>query len=673
MIVRALRSLPFYIMLMLLTWSVSVSAETLESVIIDLLENHPEAQISYHRWQAQQQRHRAEKADFLPSLNLTIGGGRQEKHYPEGSTSETDGDTLARREASLSFRQNLFSGFESTHAVRGAEQLLMAEQWRLQKTYDELALNIIDVVLEVLELRGQMRLVEQNLSKHKEVHKKIQIQLAQGVARRSDLTEIEGRLAGIHVEFLSTQNRLLDAEHEYLNLTGKIPEALPEPAYQNYPMPEDLSRALAHAYNDNPSIRAADHEIQSSQSRYKVAQSKNLPTVDLEVDWTEDHNANGTKGSGKNVQAMINVRYNLFSGGRNQARIKEAAYRVEETRSKRNRTILNVKAELRRAWAVYQLSDEKKKWLQRQKENNQQTVNDYYHQFDLGKRTHLDLLDVENTQFRTAQSLNSQFYEAAKARYQILGATGKLLPTLGIQHDLQQELVAKRDGTDPVESSVVSQKETIKAEVSVRQVIAQSSTFTSRHHDKISPVMKKAEEALIVHQTVEVTIKPVKTAPIQESKVQVAQLAIEPVDVSEEKGASDHLTSHLIYEKVFYERALTDSRLPGGVTFERELTDDVLNAQSIQPNDWGDLYQRKISFNLQVTLRGMTLNRSAFLSFQGGKQQVTLQKTKLESKKKEWIESRYSTLAPWREKTETEPIHKQELAIRVTGRLLVFS
>ena len=57
----------------------------------------------------------------------------------------------------------------------------------------------------------------------------------------------------------------------------------------------------------------------------------------------------------------------------------------------------------------------------------------YNEQLSLGKRTLLDLLDIQNELLRAKVAYISGQYSAKLARYRVLASTGKLLDTMGIQ------------------------------------------------------------------------------------------------------------------------------------------------------------------------------------------------------------------------------------------------
>ncbi|OED44700.1 hypothetical protein ACH42_06885 [Endozoicomonas sp. (ex Bugula neritina AB1)] len=413
-----------------MTWSFTGLADSLEEAIKRTLSDHPQAQAGMSRWHSQQETISAARSGYWPSLDVVAGVGKQKKHF--AATNPYDGVNFTRKEASFSIRQNLFSGLNTMSTVRSAKKSTMAEQWRLQTTYEELGLQVVDVYLKVLERRDHVHLAEENLSFHDDIYQQIHQRTVQGVARNSDLAQIEGRRARANANLISARNNLIDAESEYLSLVGVAPEDLEKPDFDSLVIPVSLEQAIKKSRDGHPGIQAANLDIQSSQAQYKAVRSAHMPTLDFEVDQNWRDNADGAPGATKDLTAMVRVRYNLFRGGGDRARLQESAYKVEESRAQLDRTFRNTEEKLRIAWAAFELTGQQADFLALHQESSKETVVAYREQFNIGKRTLLDLLDGENELFQSSRSLKSTQYQEAFARYRILGATGQLLNSLNI-------------------------------------------------------------------------------------------------------------------------------------------------------------------------------------------------------------------------------------------------
>ena len=409
--------------------SFSVQAETLDEVLAKTLSEHPEVLASESKVKAQKKAVKVAKSGYWPTLDVAGGAGKVRRQQNGSPVNEK---TLTGYELSASFKQSLFSGFSTINSVKSARQRGKAEKWRLQSTLESVGLKVVDAYLKVLERRDLVALSEDNLKVHDDIYRQIEQRTQQGVARSSDLAQIEGRRARASANLISARNNLVDAESEYLALVGDMPGELEQPGSYNLVLPENLDAALKEARENHPGLQAAIFDVRSSQSQYSTAKSTFFPTLDVEIDQNWNENSVGNEGRTRDTTAMLRLRYNLFRGGGDRARMQESAYRAEESRAQRDRTDRNLEERLRIAWAAFELVDEQRQYLELHESSSRQTVSAYREQFNIGKRTLLDLLDGENELFQSSRSLSSATYQLAFARYRILAAAGVLLKTLQV-------------------------------------------------------------------------------------------------------------------------------------------------------------------------------------------------------------------------------------------------
>lgn len=406
------------------------SAETLQDVLNKALKANPQAQASLNRYRAEMENADAVWGRYLPTVDVTTGVGKQ-KRYVDGNTINND-KIVTRKEAAFSVKQNLFSGFNTKNSVDQARHQAKAELLRLKSTLQDVSLKIIDAYLKILEHRDMIDLAIENLKMHDVIFQQIQQRAQQGVARSSDLAQIEGRHARANANVVNARNNLVDAESEFMALVGSMPADLEQPGSWKLKIPESLEVALQNAISSHPNALASAHEIKSSQSQYESLKSSFYPTLDIELDQSWKNNVDGQAGRIRDGSAVVKLRYNLFKGGADKARLDESAYRAEESRAQRDRVLRTVEETLRVAWAAYEFNVQKLKFLRLHEESSRESVEAYREQFNIGKRTLLDLLDSENELFQSSRSLTAAIYQEAFARYRIFAATGELMNVLEI-------------------------------------------------------------------------------------------------------------------------------------------------------------------------------------------------------------------------------------------------
>ncbi|WP_252177908.1 TolC family outer membrane protein [Endozoicomonas sp. 4G] len=405
-------------------------AETLTEVVNKALISHPQAQAGLSRYRAATKNIDVAWGGWWPSVDVTTGIGKQKKNSPDDNPN--DGINFTRKEASFSISQNLFSGFDTSNSIDQASHSATAEYLRLRNTLQDLTLEITDAYLKVLERREMVKLAEENLELHNVIFKQIAQRSRQGVARASDLNQVEGRVARATVNVINARNNLVDAESEYYSLVGSMPGELKQPDADKLPLYGSFDEALAASVKRHPGILATEWDIKSSESEESATDSSFFPSVDINIDRSWKHNADGQLGAHEDTTAVMKLSYNLFRGGSDRARSKESAYRTEESRAQRDRMLRNTEETLRLAWSAREFVGEQMQYLRQHEESSKKTVQAYQEQFNIGKRTLLDLLDSENELFQSSRNLTRAVYQEMFARFRIVAATGELLDNLEI-------------------------------------------------------------------------------------------------------------------------------------------------------------------------------------------------------------------------------------------------
>ena len=92
-------------------------------------------------------------------------------------------------------------------------------------TADNIALDAVQVYLEVLKHKRLLALAEDNLASHEETLTKIRKRSNSGAGRRSQLEQTEGRVARARASLIAQQNNLEDALTGMHEILGRYVQA----------------------------------------------------------------------------------------------------------------------------------------------------------------------------------------------------------------------------------------------------------------------------------------------------------------------------------------------------------------------------------------------------------------------------------------------------------------
>ena len=175
-----------------------------------------------------------------------------------------------------------------------------------------------------------------------------------------------------------------------------------------------------------------EQDVSAAEAQVRETKSGFYPALDLVFSQSWNKNLDGLEGPNKDYSAMLRLRYNLFNGGADLARKRQAAYVLDETRDQANRTRRQVVESVRLSWNAYRALNDQMGWLKQHADSSLKTRDAYDKQFGIGQRTLLDLLDSENELFQARSAYVRAQYDRLFAEYRILAGTGDLLQQLNV-------------------------------------------------------------------------------------------------------------------------------------------------------------------------------------------------------------------------------------------------
>ena len=402
-------------------------AQTLPQAVQQAITTHPQMTQSDRKVKEGEQLIEQAEGAYLPSVNVTADWGYQVVNNPSARVNGTHQDTWNNGRVGFEARQKLFDGFATSNNIQRTRAFTQARQFEKKALAQSIALAGSQVYLDVLRHREHYKLARQNLENHRVIYKQISSRVERGVGTRADQTQIESRLSNAEANVIAAQNNVLDAESAYQQVIGELPpEHLLPFEFQKGWLPRSLDEAEQQVKASNLVIQASQADIKEAQSQLDYTKASYYPELDLVLFGDYGENLAGVEGSDKNYGAMVQMKWNLFRGGSDKAAENASAYVVEQARAIHQNTYRDARQRLKLAWSAFEMLERQEKFLANYMRASEQTRDSYKKEFNLGKRTLLDMLDSENELFGAQnQHLDAVIdYELAKAR--VLEVVGEL-------------------------------------------------------------------------------------------------------------------------------------------------------------------------------------------------------------------------------------------------------
>lgn len=409
----------------------SAFALTLEDAMHNVVATHPEILERIRDFRAVTQDKNIAFSGYLPTLDFTAAAGREKS--TNNNTNYQD-VYLSRTEMAFILQWNLFRGGADQLNVSRQDSRISAASFRVMEVINEKTLETAQVYLAALKQRQLLTLAQENVQTHERLYEQIQQRINAGIGAQSELEQAASRLALAESNLVATQNNFNDAVVNFEKVYGESinPEAFTDPV-NGSSIPENFAILLEQGQQHNPSLKVQRANIDVATKNYHMSKAAYLPTVDLEVKQAWNKNIGGVRGDNDASSIMLRFTYNLYNGGADKAtrqkRISELAKEKEvfSMMERQNKERLGL------AWNAFTMIDQQMGYLERHRDLSQKTLALYNEEFNLGRRTLLDILDTEGEYYSAQRELTNAKYDRIFAKYRIFEQTGTLLQAAGTQ------------------------------------------------------------------------------------------------------------------------------------------------------------------------------------------------------------------------------------------------
>lgn len=411
----------------------SACAETLHDVVDHVLATSPELRAIAANRSAIDMELNAARGLALPSLDVQSDLSRHWQKQHQG-TGTSDTGAWNDRGAGFTLVQRIFDGFEERHEVARQVNRVESARNRVADTANSLALRAVQAYLEVQRASHVVEVARGNLNSLRKLLNRVKARVAAGKGNAADETEASARIENGKALLEEAEGRLADAHSLFLQIVGRKPSNLGPVNPPRKRMPATVEQAVATARQFAPAILATQFDAVAAEAAVGSAHAKLLPRLNLEV--TGDRSWGGPsydvdrKGD---AAAMLVVRWNLFNGGIDKARIAEYSARAEEARSVSANTERIVEREVRSSWSGLRTAELRATSLRRQLVFNRKTREIYGEQFDTGQRRLLDLLEIQNEVFVAEATLATEELAARYHVFRVLAAMGVLVEAMSAE------------------------------------------------------------------------------------------------------------------------------------------------------------------------------------------------------------------------------------------------
>ncbi|MGV7006052.1 TolC family protein [Desulfovibrio sp. QI0442] len=405
---------------------------SVEDSIYGVLRNHHNLRGMIENREVLDHEVRRAQAGFGPRVDVTGQAGGSVLSDSSTRSQNLDSQMWGKVGYSAQLVQPIWDGFATRSRVRTAKSTLESQKYRVFDTATSLSLDAIIAHIDLLRRRKIYELSEENVAHHKSLVGQAQDRASLGADTAADVTQAQSRLQRALSSLSEAKASLLVAEETYTRLTG-LPAASRLQAVTMPPQLYTASQAvLEKAKKSNPKLAAYLQDIRASRAERELADSAFSPALNLEAgpNYT---NLGGTSDRWVySFDVMGVVRWNIFNSGADVAERRAASARMRQSRQVMYNFIDDLKLDVDSTWINYLAAQEQYNHYSKAIEYNKYTRTAYIEQFQIGKRSILDVLDTESELYNSATQAETARGNILVGAYRLSALTGNMLPEMSI-------------------------------------------------------------------------------------------------------------------------------------------------------------------------------------------------------------------------------------------------
>lgn len=410
----------------------AASALTLKEAVEHTINTNPGVGAAREARRASGYELRQAQGRLLPSVSLSGDVGYQKVDRPNGLAATRNDRWRERREAIVTVRQILFDGWNRANDIYKNAARLDASALRLYETSETRGLSAVEAFIDVVRHRKLLVIARENAARHRRILSLVNSRQRGGKAPMSEVVQARERLIAARAVIAEIQQALSDANAKFKRVVGLSTRNLGGVGYPRR-LPRSKRDAVKIGTDNNPTIRAAQADADAAKHERDQAVSSYMPEVALEGRGSFGNNIGGTPGRNNDLTGKVTLTWNIFDGFIRTNRYKALSARHREALHRLDDRSREIVEGIEKAWAAYAIGTQRVRLFRSQVNASRKVVRAYKDEYELSKRSLLDLLDSENSLFSSQFQLISIQAVSFFSAYQVMASMGQLLASFNIQ------------------------------------------------------------------------------------------------------------------------------------------------------------------------------------------------------------------------------------------------
>ncbi|HIW01036.1 MAG TPA: TolC family protein [Candidatus Desulfovibrio intestinipullorum] len=372
---------------------------------------------------------------FGPRVDVNASGGWGVLSDSTTRSRDKDGGFYPTVNLSATLTQPIWDGFATRSRVRQAKSTLESQKHRVMDNVSSLCLDGIISHINLLRCRTLVSLAEENVRVHERILGLAKDRVSVGADTQADFTQAQSRYQRALSSLEEQKDALRVAEDTYTRLTG-LPAT---DKLKAVPMPPVVFKSPATVFEQaeqyNPTLAAYMEDIRAARAARELTESSFYPNFNLTAGPNYYDRGDYDESWTWSFDVLLTMSWNIFNSGADVAAYKADSARIRQARQVYYNYIDDLKLDIDSTYSNYLAAQQQYKHYSKAIDYNKYTLNAYNEQFQIGRRTLLDVLDSENELFNSSTQAETSRGNIIIGAYRLLALTGRLLPAMSIATD----------------------------------------------------------------------------------------------------------------------------------------------------------------------------------------------------------------------------------------------
>ena len=425
-------------------WTVIVSTSLLLSAVpanaIDLreavqtaLRTNPEIRQAVANTQATREERAQGQGLYYPRVSVEGSAGVRTLRNPTRRAIGIADETLTPLEGELVVDQLVYDSGAREAEIRRQAARTDAAAARVEERSEFVALNVARSYIDYMLQQRLVAIAEDNATFHERLARDLREGVSKGSISVADQQQAEERLQSARARVTEAREDLETADINFRTLTGVPLDSVSMPPDLSTALPASLAHAEAAARQDNPRVQEALADLSAAREEIRGAKAQIGPRFNLEGRARAGHDIDGFAGKTQDLMARGIIRWTLFNGGAKEANVREQQRRADEVHARLFERTRAAEESARSAWSRLQNQGKLTAELEQQGRISDDLLLSYREQFNVGRRSLLDVLDAQNTRYNVQAQVETARLAKLYAQYRLLAASNRLVEALGVQ------------------------------------------------------------------------------------------------------------------------------------------------------------------------------------------------------------------------------------------------